>query len=315
MAEIPSPPPALQPANHPVAGVLWMLATGFCFVAVTAIVKHGAQELPAAESAFLRYLIGLVFLIPMIRPMRQARLTRRQYRLFAIRGAAHAIGVLLWFYAMTRITLAEVTAMNYMTPIYITLGAALFLGERLALRRIIAITLAFTGALLILRPGVREITDGHVAMIVTAVFYAVSYLTAKRVADEVNAMVVVGMLSITVTICLTPFAFAVWRAPTPEELLWMSLVAVFATLGHYMMTRAFAAAPVTVTQPITFLQLIWSVLLGAFFFGEPADLWVALGGTVILASAAFITIREAMLRRRARPAETGSRRIDQDALR
>lgn len=303
MAEIPPPPSAPEPVNRPIAGALWMLATGFSFVAVTAIVKHGAQDLPAAESAFLRYVLGLAFLIPMIGPMRQARLTPRQLRLFAMRGAAHSIGVILWFYAMTRITIAEVTAMNYMTPIYITLGAALFLGERLAVRRIVAILLAFIGALIILRPGIREVGDGHLAMLFTAVFFAVSYLTAKRMADEVNALVVVGMLSVTVTIGLAPFAFAVWRTPTPEELFWMFLVAVFATLGHYTMTRAFAAAPVTVTQPITFLQLLWSVILGALFFSEPADFWVILGGTVILGSATFITIREAMLRRRSRLAE------------
>ena len=118
----------------------------------------------------------------------------------------------------------------------------------------------------------REVSDGHVAMIGTAVFFAVSYLTAKRMADEVSALVVVGMLSVTVTIGLAPFAFAVWRIPTPEELFWMFLVALFATLGHYTMTRAFAAAPVTVTQPITFLQLVWSVLLGAIFFAEPVDI-------------------------------------------
>ncbi|MEQ9039181.1 MAG: DMT family transporter [Silicimonas sp.] len=301
MAEFPTPQLDI-PSNRPVAGALWMLVTGFSFVAVTAIVKHGAQDLPAAESAFLRYVLGLVFLIPMIGSMRRAHLTPRQLRLFAMRGGAHTIGVILWFYAMTRITIAEVTAMNYMTPIYITLGAALFLGERLALRRIVAIALAFTGALIILRPGIREITDGHTAMIGTAVFFAVSYLTAKRMADEVNALVVVGMLSVTVTIGLLPFALAVWRTPTPEELFWMFLVAVFATLGHYTMTRAFAAAPVAVTQPITFLQLVWSVLLGAVFFAEPADFWVVAGGTVILGSATFITIREAMLRRRGQTA-------------
>ena len=296
----------MKAPSQPVKGIFWMLVTGFSFVAVTAIVKHGAQDLPAAESAFLRYLLGLVFIIPMIGPMRRARLSSRQYRLFAMRGAAHTIGVMLWFFAMTRITIAEVTAMNYMTPIYITLGAALFLGERLAIRRIVAILFAFLGALIILRPGIREISDGHIGMLGTAVFFAVSYLTAKRMADEVPALVVVGMLSVTVTIGLAPFAYAVWRTPTAEEILWMFLVAVFATLGHYTMTRAFAAAPVTVTQPITFLQLLWSVLLGAMFFGEPADLWVVLGGTVIVASATFITIREAMIKRRLRPDPGGA---------
>ena len=293
------PPSAVTPANKPLVGAAWMLLTGLCFVAVTALVKHGAQNLPAAQSACLRYLLGLVFLIPMIGPIRRAHLTRRQLRLSTFRGATHSLGVILWFFAMTRITIAEVTAMNYLSPIYISLGAALFLGERLAARRLIAIALAFTGALIILRPGFREISDGHIAMIATAAFFAASYLIAKRMADEVPPTVVVGMLSITVTIGLLPFALAVWQTPTLAELGWIFLVAVFATAGHYTMTLGFAAAPVTVTQPVTFLQLLWSVLLGALLFGEAVDAWVILGGTVILASSTFITIREAMLRRAA----------------
>lgn len=271
--------------------------TGILFVAVTATVKHSAQGLPAAESAFLRYVLGIVFLIPMLKPLRNAKLTGRQKKLFWIRGFAHSLAIILWFHAMTRITIAEVTAMNYMTPIYITIGAALFLGERLASRRMIAIAAGFVGALIILRPGFRELSDGHFAMIGAAVFFAVSYLTAKRMADEVPAAVVVAMLSITVTICLLPFAAAVWQTPTLPQVFWMFVVATFATAGHYTMTLAFAEAPVSVTQPFVFLQLVWSVLTGAIFFAEPADGWVVLGGAVIVGATTFIAIREAMLRR------------------
>ncbi len=274
-----------------------MILTGLLFVAVTAAVKHGAQQLPAAESAFLRYVLGLVFLVPMIKPLIAARLTQRQKKWFWIRGFTHSLAIILWFFAMTRITIAEVTAMNYMTPIYITLGAALFLGERLASRRILAIVAGFVGALIILRPGFRELSDGHFAMIGAAMFFSVSYLTAKRMADEVSATVVVAMLSITVTVCLFPFAFAVWQPPTIEQLFLMFVVAILATAGHYTMTFAFAAAPVSVTQPVVFLQLVWSVLTGAIFFAEPADGWVILGGAVIVAATTFIAIREAMLRR------------------
>lgn len=273
--------------------------TGVLFVAVTATVKHGAQDLPAAESAFLRYILGIFFLIPMLKPLRNAHLTMRQKKLFWLRGFAHSIAIILWFYAMTRITIAEVTAMNYMTPIYITIGAALFLGERLASRRLFAIAAGFVGALIILRPGFRELTDGHIAMIGAAMFFAVSYLTAKRMADEVSATVVVAMLSITVTICLFPFAAAVWVTPTGSQIFWMFVVACFATAGHYTMTLAFAEAPVSVTQPVVFLQLVWSVLTGAVLFAEPADIWVVLGGAVIVGSTTFIAIREAMLRRNA----------------
>ena len=293
-----SPPKRTTPGN-PLAGIGWMVLTGLLFVAVTAVVKHGAQDLPAPQSAFMRYAIGLVFVLPMIKAMREAHLTNRQLKLFCIRGLAHTFGVMLWFYAMTRITIAEVTAMNYLTPVYVTLGAALFLGERVALRRLIAVALAFVGALIVLRPGMRELSDGHIAMIGTALVFSVSYLTAKMMSDEVPASVVVAMLSITVTIGLAPFAFAVWQPPTAAEVGWMAVIAVLATAGHYTMTLAFAAAPVSVTQPVTFLQLIWSVAIGVLLFGEPIDAWVILGGSVIIASTTFIAIREAMLRRAA----------------
>ena len=285
--------------NHrPLHGVAWMLLTGLCFVGVTAVVKHVGSDVPAAQAAFLRYVLGLVFLVPMIRPLIAARLSRRALGLFTLRGVIHTFGVILWFYAMTRITVAEVTAMNYMSPIYVTLGAGLFLGERLAARRLMAVGAAMVGALIILRPGFRELNDGHLAMVFTALCFGGGYLIAKRMASEVSATVVVAMLSITVTIGLAPFAIAVWVPPTLDQLAWLFLVAAFATGGHYSMSRAFAEAPVSVTQPVTFLQLVWAVTLGAVVFGEPVDGWVVTGGVLIMAAVSFITWREAVLKRR-----------------
>jgi len=274
-----------------------MFVTGLCFVAVTALVKHMGSRVPPAEAAFLRYFLGLVFLLPMLKDLREAQLTRRQWKLFGMRGMFHAGAVILWFYAMTRIPIAEVTAMNYLSPVYVTIGAAIFLGEKLAMRRIVAILIALLGAAIILRPGFREVSSGHLAMLVTAIVFAGSYLTAKIMAGEVKPTVVVAMLSIFVPIGLAPFAIAVWVTPSLNELMLLFCVASFATAGHYTMTLAFAAAPVTVTQPITFLQLVWAVLLGAIVFGEPVDIWVMFGGIVILASVTFITWREAVMKR------------------
>jgi drug/metabolite transporter (DMT)-like permease len=274
-----------------------MVLTGLLFVCMTAIVKHVGSDVPAPQSAFLRYAMGLPFLIPMIRPILQARLTRRQTGLFATRGLVHTLGVILWFYAMTRIPLAEVTAMGYLTPVLVTLGAAVILGEGFALRRLLAIAAAFAGALIVLRPGLREIDPGHVAMLGNTLLFASSYLIAKKLSAELSATVIVGMLSVFVTLGLAPFAIAVWVPPTATQLGWFFLTACFATAGHYTMTYAFAAAPVTVTQPVTFLQLLWSVSLGALVFAEPVDGFVILGGVVILGAVSFITWREAQLRR------------------
>ncbi|PVA06874.1 DMT family transporter [Thalassorhabdomicrobium marinisediminis] len=288
--------------NRPLAGVIWMIVTGLNFVAVTAIVKHVGSDVPAAQGAFLRYLLGLVFLLPMIRPILAARLTSRQLKLFAGRGLAHTLGVILWFYAMMRIPLADVTAMNYLSPVYVTLGAALLLKEPLPPRRLAAVVAALVGAVIILRPGFREIDPGHIAMLATALLFATGYLIAKQLSGEVSAAVVVGMLSITVTIGLAPFAWAVWVPVSLENLGWLFLVACFATAGHYSMTLAFTAAPLTVTQPVTFLQLIWAVLLGAVVFSEAVDGWVVLGGAVIMGSVSFITWREARAKAQITPA-------------
>jgi drug/metabolite transporter (DMT)-like permease len=287
--------------GRPLAGVLWMLATGLNFVMVTALVKLVGSRIPAAESAFLRYLLGLVFLVPMMRPLLAAALPWPTLALFSARGLVHSFGVILWFYAMANIPMAEVTAINYLNPVFVTLGAAVFFGEKLAARRLAAIGAALVGAFIILRPGLREIHPGHLAMLATAVFFAASYLMANRLTGLVRPVVVVAMLSITVTIGLAPFALANWVPPTLPEIGWLFGVAAFATAGHYSMTRAFAAAPMTVTQPVTFLQLVWSVLIGAMFFSEPADIWVILGGGLIISAVSFITWREAVLKRRVTP--------------
>jgi len=276
-----------------------MIVTGFCFVMVTAIVKYVGSDLPSAEAAFLRYGLGLVFMAPLVPAMWRSQPSGSDLKLFALRGVLHTGGVLFWFFAMTQIPIAEVTALNYLSPVYVTLGAALFLGEKLALRRISAVLVALVGAVIILRPGVRPLEPGHYAMLATAVFFGASYLIAKSLSGRLAAPVIVFMLSVTVAIGLAPFAWAVWIPPTPVQVAWLFAVAAFATAGHYTMTLAFQAAPVTVTQPVTFLQLVWAVALGAIFFHEPVDHWVVLGGAVILGSVSFITWREAMLRRRA----------------
>ncbi len=275
-----------------------MFVTGLCFVAVTALVKYLGDRIPPAEAAFLRYVLGLVFLIPMIKPIFKTTITRRLWRLFALRGGLHTFGVVLWFFSMTQIPIAEVTAMNYLAPVYVTLGAALLLGEKLAARRIAAVVAALVGAAIILRPGFREIEDGHIAMLFCAMIFAGGYLTAKILADEVPASLVVAMLSIFVTLFLAPLAMMNWVTPTGHELLILFAVACFATAGHYTMTLAFASAPVSVTQPVTFLQLIWATLLGTLVFSEPSDIWVLIGGALILGAVSFITWRETVLKRR-----------------
>lgn len=279
-------------------GILWMIATGLLFVGVTGLVKLLGTRLPAPQTAFIRYAFGIPLLLPALRPLLATRFTRRQFGLLSLRGAVHTVGVMLWFYAMARIPIADVTAMNYLSPVFVTIGAAVFLGEKLAARRLIAVAAGLLGAVIILRPGLRELDIGHVAMLFTPLGLGASYLLAKRVSAELTPGVIVAMLTLTVSVGLAPLAAVVWVPPRLPELVILAGVALLATLAHYSMSRAFRVAPVSVTQPVTFLQLVWAVILGAAVFGEPVDPFVVLGGTVIVAAASFITWREAVLKRR-----------------
>lgn len=283
--------------NRPPQGIAWMLASGLSFVAVTATVRHLGTALPAAEAAFIRFAYGLVFLSPALIAALRAGLPRQALPLVGLRGGLHTLAVIQWFYAMTHIPIADVTAIGYLNPIVVTLGAAVLMGERLAVRRLSAIAVAFLGALVILRPGLREVETGHLAQLGAALGFGLSYLVAKRLAALMPAGALVALLSLTVTVGLAPAAAMVWVPPTAAQLAWLGVVALFATFGHYAMARAFAVAPLTVTQPVTFLQLVWATALGALVFGEPVDPFVLLGGAMIMAAVSYMTLREAQIAR------------------
>ncbi|MEM1163667.1 MAG: DMT family transporter [Pseudomonadota bacterium] len=280
------------------AGIAWMLVTTFMFLGVTGIVRHVGSDMPAVEAAFIRYAFGLLLILPAARAVFRSRISGRDWGLFGVRGLLHGGGVMLWFYAMARIPIAEVTAIGYISPIFVTIGAAVFLRERLAWRRIGAVLAAFVGALIILRPGFQELSSGQLAQLCAAPLFAASFLMAKRFSDTVDTGVIVFMLSLFCTLTLLPGALLQWRDPTWEEVGWLALTAVFATAGHYTLTQAFKCAPITVTQPIGFLQLVWATILGMLVFGEPLDIYVMIGGGVIVASATYISHREAMVARR-----------------
>lgn len=294
-----------RPAGSTWAGIGWMLVTGLMFVAVTGIVRYIGSDVPAAEAAFIRYAFGVVLMSPFLLKALRRGMTRRALGAYSLRGLVHALGVILWFYAMARIPIAEVTAIGYTSPIYITIGAAIFFGEKLAARRIIAVLAAFAGAMIILRPGIQEISIGQIAQLLSAPLFAVSYLIAKGLSARESPTLVVAMLSVFVTLGIAPFAIWSWQTPSLHDVAWLALVACFATAGHFTMTKALAAAPLMVTQPVTFLQLVWATLLGALVFGEAMDVFVLLGGGVIIAAVSFISYREWVVARAARTPPAG----------
>ncbi len=269
-----------------------MVLTGVMFVGVTVAVRYLGTSINPVQAGFIRYAFGLVMVLPLLSRAGVFSLHSKRIGFHALRGLAHGCGVMLWFFAMSRIPIAEVTALGFTAPVFTTLGAALFLRERLRSYRIIAILAGFAGALLILRPGFREIDIGALAQVAAAPLFACSFLMAKSATRTESSTMIVVMLSVFCTLTLALPALAVWRNPTLEELGLLLATAALATAGHYCMTRAFKVAEVSAVQPFTFLQLVWATLLGLILFDEHPDLWIALGGALIVTAATWMAHRE-----------------------
>ncbi|MEX3008414.1 DMT family transporter [Hoeflea sp. TYP-13] len=285
-------------AEGALAGIAWMVATSVCFVAVTGIVRYIGTDIPAVEAAFIRYAFGVLMFVPMLGPIIKKPPSLASMRIYALRGLVHGIAVILWFFAMARIPIAEVTALGYTAPIFVTIGAAIFFREKLHFRRVAAVVVGFAGTMVILRPGFHEIASGQIAQLAAAPLFAASFLFAKRLTQDEDPVVIVIMLSIFCTLVLLPGAVLNWSNPSLGEIFWLAVTAIVATIGHYTMTRALRAAPLTVTQPVSFLQLVWATALGIVIFGEPMDPFVLIGGGIVVAAITFISHREAVAARR-----------------
>lgn len=279
--------------NSKAIGLLWVALAGLLFVVFVGIVRYIGNHLHPLETALIRYALGLAVLAPVfirhgLRPLYSRHIPRH-----ALRGAVHGIGVMLWFYAVTQIPLAEVTALSFISPIFVAIGAALFLGELLTARRIIVIAAGIIGVLVILRPGAEVISLGAIAMLIAAPLFAASKVLTKSLVKYDSATTVVVYLSIFATLTMLIPALFVWQTPTLHELFWLFATALFATLSHLCLTRGLALVDVTVAQPVEFLQLVWSTLLGIIVFSERPSIWIWIGAGIIVASATYIVRYEA----------------------
>ena len=281
--------------NQSIVGILWMVITTILFVGVTATVRYLEGEVPAPQAAFLRYAIGTVMLAPSLINLTKFKPERSLFNKFVLRGFVHSIGVTLWFYAMSVMPVAEVTAIGFLTYIFVSIGASIFLKEKLHKHRLSAILISFIGALIILRPGFKVIESGQLGMLIATMVFTASYLIAKVVSKERTSSEIVAMLSIFTTIFLIPSAIYSWEPLSLEALLILSFTALIATLGHITMTKAIKAAPMVVTQPVLFLQLVWASMVGLFIFDEEFDLFVIIGGTIIMLCVCYVSYREHIL--------------------
>jgi drug/metabolite transporter (DMT)-like permease len=285
----------LNPVTRAMA---WMGLSGMVFAILNTILRIVALQMNPLEVQFLRYLAGLIVMIPFI-----ARVGLRAYSPNGVigqlwRGAFHTSGMVLWYIALPHLTLADMTAIGFTGPIFIMIGAVLALGEKMVWERWVSAAFGFLGVLIVVGPKMTG-SGGYydLVMLASSPLFAVSALITKVMTRRDKPEVIVVWQCITISLFSLPLAVPVWVWPTGTQWLWFLAAGIIGSIGHYCVNRALGAADATASQTVKFLDLLWMTALGFLVFGNMPTVSTLIGGVVICAATTWVARREATRRR------------------
>ena len=288
-------PDALSPfiPSRVARGFFLAIVSGLFFTLLNVSVKELATEMPPLFVSWGRWLAGIVLIAPwMLWRVGFDGMRTHDLKLHCIRGLFHTPGYALWYEAVVWLPLATMSALGFTGPIFVTVGAVLFLGETVHWRRWLGVAVGFAGMLVIVRPGIVEMNPGIIMMSLAVPLIAGSNLIAKVVSGRDKPAVVVLWQSVVGAVCFTPLGLWYWQTPTLPQLGLFLSAGFFGTLGYFFITWAYRLLDISALQSITFLAIIWAALMDMAVWGKTADVWTFVGAAIIVASTTYIAHRE-----------------------
>ena len=273
------------------------------FSIMVIFIRKASENLHVLEVVFFRNLLAFIVMLPLLRSTGLAAIKMNNTRLFFMRGFVGAIGMIAGFTCLTLIPLAQATAISFSQPLFITIGATLFLGEIIKARRIAAIIVGVIGMLIIVQPGFNSFSFGIMLAIISALALSVNALIVKKltITDSPQA-IIMWMVIMLIPITLIP-AITVWQWPSFETWLYLWGIAILGTLAHFSWTKSYVMAEITSLEPIGFIKLPIIALLGWMIFAEIPGTWTWVGGLIIFMSTIYISQREAKAANSLKPNE------------
>ena len=279
-------------------GLAYAILAGLILTSMNAVMRVLTHSMDVYQAQFLRYFMGLVVMLPLI--MRDGIVAYRPHGMagLAWRGLVHTAGLSLWFTSLPHIPMADLTALSFTTPIFIMLGAVVFLKEKAVWQRWVAAAIGFAGVIVVVAP--RMSGEGGIynfIMLGSAPLFAASFLITKALTKRDSPQVIVVWQSITVSIFSLPLALPGWVWPDAAQWGMVLVCGLMGSLGHFCMTRSFSLADISAAQPLKFLDLIWAAGWGFLVFSEVPSQTTLLGALIIFTATTWIARSEA---RRAR---------------
>ncbi len=296
-----------------VQGALWLVSGGFIFTSTSAMIRLLSTEIESVQTAFFRAAISLVLLLPMIaagrvKPWHSKRIAGHFWR-----TAMGTASMVLGFYAVSMLPLADATAIAFSQPLFSVVVAALIVGEKVRWRRWSATVIGFAGVLIMVRPGEGSLQLGALVALANAGAVAVSILLVKRLSDSETPLMILTQFAIFSTILLALPAILVWRWPDLWGWVLAFGIALSATIGQYFWVQAFKSGEMSAVAPFEYMRLPFAVFVGWLIWGEMPVVWTYVGASIVIGSALYIAHREHQLARERRRAALSARPLETPA--
>lgn len=298
-----------QIANLPpvIRAVMWMGGTIISFLLMMVSARELVDTFSTLEILAFRSGVALLVLSPVALRLGFARMATRRFGMHVTRNAFHLGGQVTWVIGVTLLPLAQVTALEFTTPLWAALLAVIFLKEKISRHRAVAVGLGFAGILIILRPGVGVFSTAALLVLAGMVLYAISHVATKELTRTESAMQIVFymqaiQLPLVLFLWLIMALFAslfptmfpaplAWSQPGWGDAPWLIFIGITALSAHYCMTRAMMLADVSVILPIDFLRLPLITVIAWFTYAEAIDPFVLLGAAIIFGGN-YYSVRE-----------------------
>jgi len=276
-----------------------MLASAVLFGAMAVVIRLASKQLHPFEIAFFRNVFGFMFALPLLWRHGIGVLRTQKLPLYLMRCSIGIVSMMAGFWAIVNLPLAQAISLSYSTPLFVTIGAVLVLGEVVRARRWTAVIIGFIGVLVIIRPGGDSFTAASLVALLAAAMSAIVAISIKFLSRTEHPDAIVLYTSMLwIPMSLIP-AWFVWQMPVGITWLWIVLAGFFGTAGHMCWTRSLKLGDASMLAPISFMQLPVVAVAGYLLFDESIGRWTLLGAAIIFAANFYIARREAQLTRRA----------------
>ncbi len=258
-------------------------------------IKLAQEELNVITTGFLRFFFGFLIITPYILKTKFEVFSTKNLKIHILRSALNLPAMLLGFAALAMLPLEKMTAIHFIVPIIVTILAVIFLKEKIYLYRSIALVIGFLGMLIILRPGIIDISIGIYMALISSLIWSVVIILTKKVSKDDSAITILSHQYVYMVLFSFPLVIFFWDQPSLKTIIFILCAAISGTILHIALNHAYKLVDVTMTQPYSFLGLVVSSIIGYFVFSDKPDFYTWLGASVIFCGVLLISYRELQL--------------------